>query len=80
LTSPLDRLTAFGLFGVTAMLVCYALEERSPCFVLAFAGALRAGLPIWIHAGRLAVRTGRGGVVFRRAAALVAAAQRRDCM
>jgi hypothetical protein len=34
-----DRLTAFGLFAVTSMLVCYALEDRSPAFVLAFAGA-----------------------------------------
>jgi sterol desaturase/sphingolipid hydroxylase (fatty acid hydroxylase superfamily) len=34
-----DWLTAFGLFAVTAMLVCYALEERSALFVLAFAGA-----------------------------------------
>lgn len=33
----MDRLTAFGLFAVTAMLVCYALEKRSPWFVLAFA-------------------------------------------
>ncbi len=32
-------LSAFGLFAVTAMLVCYALEERSPRFVLGFAGA-----------------------------------------
>ena len=31
--------TLFGLFTVTAMLVCYALEDRSPWFVLAFAGA-----------------------------------------
>ena len=30
-------LTAFGLFAVTAMLVCYALEHRSHWFVLAFA-------------------------------------------
>jgi hypothetical protein len=34
-----DGLTLFGLFAVTAMLVCYAFEERSPLFVLAFAGA-----------------------------------------
>jgi hypothetical protein len=34
-----DSLTVFGLFAVTAMLVCYALEDRSPWFVLAFAGA-----------------------------------------
>jgi hypothetical protein len=35
----MDALTAFGLFSVTAMLVCYALEDRSRWFVLAFAGA-----------------------------------------
>jgi hypothetical protein len=35
----MDLLTAFGLFAVTAMLVCYALEDRSAWFVLAFAGA-----------------------------------------
>jgi hypothetical protein len=34
-----DRLTLFGLSAVTAMLVCYALEDRSRWFVLAFAGA-----------------------------------------
>ena len=32
----MDGLTAFGLLAVMAMLVCYALEERSPWFVLAF--------------------------------------------
>lgn len=35
----LDALTLYGLFAVTAMLVCYGLEARSPWFVLAFAGA-----------------------------------------
>lgn len=30
-------LTLFGLFAVTAMLACYALEDRSAWFVLAFA-------------------------------------------
>ena len=35
----MDGLTLFGLFAVTAMLVCYTFEERSPLFVLAFAGA-----------------------------------------
>jgi hypothetical protein len=34
-----DFLTAFGLFSVTAMLVFYALEDRNPAFILAFAGA-----------------------------------------
>jgi sterol desaturase/sphingolipid hydroxylase (fatty acid hydroxylase superfamily) len=35
----MDRLTIFGLFAVTAMLVCYALEDRSRWFILAFAGS-----------------------------------------
>jgi hypothetical protein len=38
-----DRLTAFGLFSVTAMLLCYALEKRSPWFILGFAGACALG-------------------------------------
>jgi hypothetical protein len=38
-----DPLTLFGLFAVTAMLVCYALESRSPWFILAFAGACALG-------------------------------------
>lgn len=40
---PMDALTAFGLFAVTAMLICYALEDRSPSFTLAFAGACALG-------------------------------------
>ena len=39
----MDALTTFGLFSVTAMLVCYALEDRSPWFILAFAGACALG-------------------------------------
>jgi hypothetical protein len=39
----MDQLTAFGLFAVTAMLVCYALEDRSPWFILAFSGACAPG-------------------------------------
>jgi hypothetical protein len=38
-----DGLTLFGLFAVTAMLVCYAFEERSPHFVLGFAAACGLG-------------------------------------
>jgi hypothetical protein len=38
-----DWLTAFGLVAVTAMLVFYALEQRSPWFVLAFAVACAMG-------------------------------------
>jgi hypothetical protein len=35
----MDSLTLFGLFAVTAMLVFYALEDRSNWFILAFAAA-----------------------------------------
>jgi len=38
-----DSLTLFGLFAVTMMLVCYALEDRSPWFILAFAGSCALG-------------------------------------
>lgn len=37
--SILDGLTLFGLLAVSAMLLFYALEDRSPWYVLAFAGA-----------------------------------------
>lgn len=30
-------LSAFGLFAVTAMLISYALEKRSPWFIFTFA-------------------------------------------
>jgi len=39
----MDRLTAFGLLAVTAMVAAYALEDRSPWFILAFAGACVLG-------------------------------------
>jgi len=39
----MDSLTAFGLFAVTAMLVCYALERRSRWFVLLFAFSCALG-------------------------------------
>ena len=39
----MDELTAFGLFAVTAMLVCYALEDRNHWFILAFAGSCALG-------------------------------------
>jgi hypothetical protein len=39
----MDGLTAFGLFAVTAMLICYALEERSALFILGFAAACGLG-------------------------------------
>jgi hypothetical protein len=36
-------LTIFGLFAVTAMLVSYAMEKRSPWFILAFAASCLMG-------------------------------------
>ena len=39
----MDPLTLFGLFAVTAMLVCYWLEKRSPWFILGFAAACALG-------------------------------------
>ncbi|HEV7407409.1 MAG TPA: hypothetical protein VGO01_02885 [Bradyrhizobium sp.] len=39
----MDGLTLFGLFAVTAMLVCYALEDRNRLFILAFAAACALG-------------------------------------
>ena len=39
----MTRLSIFGLFAVSAMLVCYALEARSRWFILAFAGACALG-------------------------------------
>lgn len=39
----MDALTAFGLFSVTAMLLCYAAEDHSPWFILGFAIACALG-------------------------------------
>lgn len=39
----MDVLTVFGLFAVSAMLVTYALEERSRWYTLAFAGSCVLG-------------------------------------
>ena len=41
--SNLNTLTLFGLFAVTAMLITYALENRSRWFVLAFAVSCALG-------------------------------------
>lgn len=38
----MDTLTLFGLLAVTLMLLFYALEDRSPAYILAFAGACLA--------------------------------------
>jgi hypothetical protein len=39
----MDRLSAFGLFAVTSMLLSYAFEKRSHWFVLAFAVSCALG-------------------------------------
>jgi hypothetical protein len=39
----MDMLTLFGFLAVTAMLIFYALEDRSPWFILAFACACALG-------------------------------------
>ncbi len=39
----MDGLTIFGLLAVTAMLVFYAVEQRSRWFILAFAGSCVLG-------------------------------------
>jgi hypothetical protein len=39
----MDALSLFGLLAVTAMLVTYALEDRSHWYVLAFAAACALG-------------------------------------
>jgi len=39
----MDGLSLFGLGAVTAMLIFYALEDRSRSFILAFAGACALG-------------------------------------
>jgi hypothetical protein len=39
----MDSLSAFGLFALTAMLVCYAFEHYSHWFVLGFAMACVLG-------------------------------------
>ena len=41
--SPPNPLTLFGLFAVSAMLVCYALEARSRWWTLAFAASCLLG-------------------------------------
>jgi hypothetical protein len=38
-----DGLTAFGLFAVIAMVICYAMEQRSMLFILGFAAACVLG-------------------------------------
>jgi hypothetical protein len=39
----MDKLTVFGLFSVSAMVICYALEQRGRWFILGFAGSCVLG-------------------------------------
>lgn len=39
----MSALTIFGLFAVSAMLVCYSLEKRTPWFILAFSASCALG-------------------------------------
>jgi hypothetical protein len=43
LLARMNALTIFGLFAVTMMLVCYALESRSRWYILGFAVACALG-------------------------------------
>ena len=66
----MDALTLFGLLALTAMLVFYALEDRSPWFILAFAGACVPRFGLWLPPRRLALRPGRGDLGRRGGLAL----------
>ena len=39
----MSSLDAFGLFSVTVCLICYALEDRSPWYILGFAASCVLG-------------------------------------
>src|SRR5580658_4058166 len=39
----MNGLTWFGLISVTAMMLCYAAERRSPIYILGFAAACMMG-------------------------------------
>jgi len=64
-----DSLTLFGLLAVTAMLVFYALEDRSRWFVLAFAEPA-PWIALRLSPGRVALRPHGGGVGAGRGATL----------
>src|SRR3974377_942801 len=56
-----NPLTLLGLFAVSAMLVCYALENRSRWFILAFAAACALASVYGFLQGALPFRPGGGG-------------------
>jgi len=68
-------LTAFGLFAVSAMLVCYALESRSSWWILGFAVSCWLGSAYGFLQGGLAVRPRRSHLGRRRRGAMAVRAQ-----
>ena len=56
-----DSLTLFGVFAVTAMLVFYELEDRSPWFILV-RRSVRPWFGLWVPARRVAIRSDRSGL------------------
>ncbi len=75
----MSPLSLFGLFAVSAMLLCYALESRSAWFILGFSFSCALGIGLRIPAGGLAIRL-RGGRLDRcGGAALVARALDASC-
>ncbi len=65
----IDPVTAFGVASVTAMLLCYALEDRARWWVLAFAVACwSSALYGWLTGvwPFTIVETIWGGVALRR--------------
>jgi hypothetical protein len=57
----MDGLTLFGLFAVTVMLVCYALEDHSHWFILGFAAACALGSTYGFLQGAWPFGLGRRG-------------------
>ncbi|MEH2514280.1 hypothetical protein V1291_005634 [Nitrobacteraceae bacterium AZCC 1564] len=67
----MDGLTLFRLFAVTAMLVCYALEDRSPWFIFGFAVSCALGSAYGFLHGAWALWSCRGDLGAGGVAALV---------
>jgi hypothetical protein len=58
----MDGLTAFGLVAVSAMLLFYALEDRSHLVCAGVRWSLHSRIGLWVPAGRLAVRPTGGNL------------------
>lgn len=72
----MDGLTLFGLFAVTAMLVCYAMEDRGAAYVLGFSFACLLGSAYGFLQGAWPfglVEAVWAGIAFRRWRARIAA-------